>query len=163
MRINQVSADEIPALRSMMEEYLAWAFSLQQGSEDAPAFAGKDDELKNLPGVFAPPRGRFLIAWDGERLLGAVALKPIDEHTAELKRLYVRPEARGRNLGMRLVSQLIDEARSEGYKRIILDSHKSMESAHAIYRKAGFRDVGPWHDFPAAMAPYVVFMEMDLG
>ena len=162
MRIDQVTADQIPALRSMMEEYLAWAFSLQQGAEDAPTFAGSDDELKTLPGTFAPPRGRFLVAFDGETLLGAVGLKPFDHVTAELKRLYVRPEARGQNLGMRLVAQLIDEARREGYKRMILDSHKSMESAHAIYRKAGFKDVGPWPSFPEELVPVVVFMELNL-
>jgi len=162
MHIGQVAPDQISALREMMREYLEWSLTLDPNSRQAPTFSGMDDELENPPGIFAPPKGRFLVASEADQILGAVALKPVDEGTAELKRLYVRPEARGKNVGVQLVKQLVDDARSEGYKRIILDSHKSMSAAHAIYRKVGFVDVDPWPGFPEALVPVVVFMEMRL-
>src|SRR3954471_25051556 len=111
IQIAHVEPDKIAALREMMKEYFAWAFALSKGSADAPTFLGSDEELKNLPGVFAPPTGRFLVANDNGFLLGAVALKKTDDKTGELKRLYVRPEARGKQIGLQLVERLKEEAK----------------------------------------------------
>jgi carbonic anhydrase len=97
------------------------------------------------------------------RPAGCVALKPHDPTTGELKRLYVRSDYRGKNLGRLLVMALIDAARKFGYRRVILDSHVSMTKAHEIYRAAGFRDVNGPEDFPEAFRPVVVFMELNVG
>ncbi len=92
-----------------------------------------------------------------------MALKPASPSAGELKRLYVRPAFRGLNIGGQLVAKVVQAARQARYRRLILDSHKSMAHAHAQYRAAGFRDVEPPPDFPAELRPVVVFMEMDLS
>jgi N-acetylglutamate synthase-like GNAT family acetyltransferase len=160
--ISQISSRQLEAVREMMREYFDWAFSLEDGSEEAPTFQNSETELENLPGIYAPPQGRFLIAEVDGEICGTVALKPINEQTGELKRLYVKPGARGHGLGVRLVNELIREAREIGYARIILDSHRSMASAHAVYRALGFRNVEPPDDFPESLKAKVVFMEMRL-
>ena len=152
----------IADVSTLIREYTTWAFTLQAGSEEAPTFVGLEQELATLPGTYAPPSGRLLLALDGDQPAGCIALKGHDATTAELKRLYVRPAFRGRDIGPRLVAALISEARVSGYRRIVLDSHISMTRAHAIYEAAGFRRVSAPADFPDALKPVVVFMDMDL-
>ena len=96
-------------------------------------------------------------------MAGCIALKPHDATTAELKRLYVRPAARGRDLGRLLVTTLLDEARAVGYRRLVLDSHHTMRRAHAIYEAAGFSYVPEPDDFPEHLRGVAVFMELDLA
>jgi ribosomal protein S18 acetylase RimI-like enzyme len=159
VEICQLKPSQISTVREMMKEYLAWAFSLDEDSLEAPTFRGVDDELRELPGIFAPPQGRLLVAEKDGRACGCVALKRIDSETCELKRLYVRPEARGQKVGAQLVDQLTTEAKESGYRKMILDSHHSMTAAHAIYRQAGFCDVAPYVGFPLELVSKVVFME----
>ena len=157
------SPAEIRAVRALIREFTGWAFALIEGSKDAPTFRGLEEELSTLPGVYAPPTGCLLLATLGGRPAGCVALKPHGLETAELKRLYVRPDFRGMKLGEQLVTALIDRARGLGYRRIVLDSHVSMTRAHAIYRARGFEDVDAPHDFPEIFKPSVVFMELTIG
>lgn len=89
-------------------------------------------------------------------------LKGLEAQTCELKRLYVRPNARGQKIGLQLVEKAIGEARGAGYQRIILDSHISMKKAHAIYKAVGFRYVEAPDDFPERLKPVAVFMRLDL-
>jgi ribosomal protein S18 acetylase RimI-like enzyme len=107
-------------------------------------FQGFDEELATLPGSYAEPRGRLLIATREARVLGCVALRPIDERTGEMKRLYVRPAARGERLGRRLAERICDEARSAGYARILLDTLPAMDAAQALYRSLAFEPVAPY-------------------
>lgn len=162
VEIQQVKEEQLPVLRQMMQEYLAWALSLEEGASAAPTFHNVDHELDNLPGVFAPPSGRLLVAELSGNVAGCIALKPIDEDTCELKRLFVRPSARGGGVGAALVDRVIRDARAIGYKRMILDSHMSMTGAHALYRAAGFKDVEPTKGFPEELKSKVVFMRMEL-
>ena len=158
-----VTEAQLEAVRELIREYTAWAFTLEAGSENAPTFQGLDAELAALPGAYAPPAGRLLLATHEGRPAGCVCFRRTDATTCELKRLYVRPTMRGLNLGSRLVGTLLDEARRSGYRRMILDSHSSMTKAHEVYRAAGFRDVDAPADFPEELKPVVVFMEMDLA
>lgn len=152
----------VDLVRELLREYFAWVLELAHGSCEAPTFQGYDLELAELPGSYAPPMGRLLLAtWDGQAA-GCIALKDHGAGTGELKRLYVRPEYRGRHIGERLVDALIDEARRAGYRRLKLDSHISMENAHAIYRAAGFKDVDVPADFPEQFRSIVVFMELEI-
>jgi putative acetyltransferase len=91
-----------------------------------------------------------------------VAFRLIDPETVELKRMYVRPDQRGNGVGMALVLALLDEARAQGRRRVILDSYHTMTGAHKIYRAVGFRDVPAPADFPALYLGRVVFMELAL-
>lgn len=154
---------DIEAVRTLLREYIAWAFTLAEDSNEAPTFQGIDEELAALPGPYAPPNGRLLIAKYEGKLGGCVCLKRVDESICEVKRLYVRPEMRGLNMGLKLVSQLVREAQQAGYKHIILDSHHSMIKAHAIYEEAGFKRVEAPAGFPKNLKPIVVFMECDLS
>ena len=161
LAISQVSTpSEIKSVQELLREYTAWAFTLTAGSDQAPTFHGLEQELATLPGIYAPPTGCLLLAKQDGQSAGCIALKGHDATTGELKRLYVRPAFRGRNIGRQLVAALIAEARKFGYQRLILDSHISMTKAHEIYMAAGFRKVNTPSDFPEALKPIAVFMEL---
>ena len=162
--ISQVNSEaEIAAVRELMREYASWAFTIVPGSNGTSAWKGFDAELATLPGVYAPPSGRILLAMQDGQPAGCVCLKRYDATTSELKRLYVRPAFRGQNIGQQLVKMLVEEAGQSGYQRIVLDSHISMKKAHAIYQEVGFRLVSAPDDFPENLKPMVVFMECDLS
>jgi GNAT superfamily N-acetyltransferase len=164
LTISQVNSEaEIVAVRELMREYAAWAFTIVPGSDGGPAWKGFDKELATLPGVYAPPAGRLLLAKQDGQPAGCVCLKGHDATTSELKRLYVRPIFRGQKIGQQLVKLLIEEARQARYQRIVLDSHNSMTKAHAIYQEVGFRLTSAPDDFPEDLKPIVVFMECDLS
>lgn len=147
---------------NLLREYTAWALTLTADLSEVPTFHGLDDELATLPGIYAPPAGRLLLARLDGRPAGTIALKGHDAETAEIKRLYVSPDCRSHDVGHRLVSTVIAEARASGYKRLVLDSHVSMTSAHRIYERAGFRRVDVPDDFPEDLKPIAIFMEADL-
>lgn len=164
LTISQVNSEaEIGAVRELMREYATWAFTIVPGSNNGPAWQGFDEELATLPGVYAPPAGRLLLAMLDGQPAGCVCLKGHDATTSELKRLYVRPTFRGQNIGQQLVKMLIEEARQSRYQRIVLDSHISLKKAQVIYQEVGFRLVSAPDDFPEHLKPIVVFMECDLS
>ena len=161
--ISQVrTPNEIHDVQELLREYATWVFTLAAESNQAPTFQGLEEELAALPGTFTPPTGSLLLATLNNQPAGCIALKGHDATTGELKRLYIRPTFRGRKIGVQLVDAVIEKARDMGYQRLILDSHISMKSAHAIYESAGFRKVETPSDFPEDLKPIVVFMEMNL-
>jgi len=123
------------------------------------AFQGFDRELAELPGKYQPPAGRLLLAWKGSRAVGSIALRPLDAGTCEMKRLYVRPEARGERLGRRLAERICSEARQAGYARICLDTLPMMTSAQALYESLGFVPTEPYVFNPI---PGTKFLALDL-
>jgi GNAT superfamily N-acetyltransferase len=164
LTISQVETEEqIAAARELMREYLDWAFTLGIGKNQAPTFEGLDEELQTLPGIYAPPKGRLLLAKQDGQPAGCVCFKGHNSTTCDLKRFYVRPTFRGLKIGWQLVNKLVDEARASGYQRMVLDSHIEMKKAHALYQAVGFRIVEIPDDFPKELKPFVVFMEYDLS
>ncbi len=123
------------------------------------AFQGFDAEVAGLPGKYAPPAGRLLLAWRGDEPLGCIALRPLRGRDCEMKRLYVRPAARGASLGRRLAERICAEARAAGYARICLDTLPSMAAAQALYRALGFVEIAPYVFNPVAGTK---FMALDL-
>lgn len=123
-------------------------------------FQNFDKELAGLPGDYAPPEGRLLLAdYDGQ-LAGCIALHKLDPGVCEMKRLYLRPPFRGKGLGRILAERIIAEARQIGYLRMRLDTVEPiMKDAVAIYRKLGFKEVAPYRHNPIAGAMY---MELEL-
>ena len=135
--VEATRAHELAEVRALFAEYAR--------SVDEPAcFAGFERELASLPGVYAPPRGRLLLALDKDQPAGCVALRPLDGTTGEMKRLYVRPVHRGSGLGRDLVQAAIDQARAVGYARLLLDSLPKMQAAIALYRRFGFIEIEPY-------------------
>ena len=144
--------DDRVTVEALFREYVA---SL---SEDI-SFQNVDDELSHLPGKYARPGGMVLIAWDGSEAAGAVAYRMVEPGVCEMKRLYVRPAFRGRDLGRELANELIEDARSQGYRTMLLDTLASMSSARALYRDLGFVPVAPYYDNPL---PGVMYMALEL-
>jgi putative acetyltransferase len=124
------------------------------------SFQSPNDELAGLPGKYARPGGVVLIAREGAQAAGAIAYRMFEPGVCEMKRLYVRPAFRGRNLGRELANELIEDARERGYRTMLLDTLVSMQSARALYRDLGFRPVEPYYDNPL---PGVMYMALELG
>ena len=107
------------------------------------AFQNYEAEFAALPGKYAAPDGRLLLAWKGQAVVGCAALRRVDETTCEMKRVYVRPDARGENLGRRLIESILAEARAAGYSRICLDVLPEFSAAQRIYESLGFLPAEP--------------------
>lgn len=154
MRIFQASSDEdIQHARALFKEYEA-------STGINLCFQNFDRELKNLPGDYAPPDGRLLLATEDDQLAGCIALRKIAPSICEMKRLFVRPAFRGKRLGKILVESIIDEARKIGYTHMRLDTIPGpMDKAIALYRSIGFVEIEAYCENPVEGAK---FMELDL-
>ena len=162
--IRPATTPDMPAIREMLREYVDW-IGLDL------AFQEIDAELAGLPGEYAPPVGALLVATDGKQLVAMIGLRPLYERTCpadlsavaqaakveapsakvcEMKRLFVRPAARGQGLAKLLVGRVLDEARRLGYTEIRLDTLPMMGDAQALYAAMGFADIEAYYDTPIA-------------
>jgi ribosomal protein S18 acetylase RimI-like enzyme len=147
------SEEEIQQARQLFEEYAAWlGINL--------CFQNFDKELAELPGDYASPTGRLVLATENDKTVGCVAVRKIGDNICEMKRLYVRPEFRGKRLGRMLAEKIIEAAREIGYSRMRLDTLPGkMDNAIAMYRSLGFKNIDPYYNNPVEDA---AFMELVL-
>ena len=146
------TGEDLVQVRQLFREYADFlGFDL--------GFQDFDRELAELPGEYAPPAGRALLAKEGESAIGCVALRRMDDDRCEMKRLYVRAARRGRGIGRVLAEAVIREARAIGYNRMRLDTVPGLREAIALYRSLGFVEIRPYRYNPIAGA---IYMELDL-
>ena len=156
MRIVEANTHEdVEHARTLFKEY-------QEGLGISLCFQNFDHELKNLPGDYAPPDGRLLLAKDDDdQIAGCIAMRKHSPGICEMKRLFVRPAYRSTGLGRVLVNTIIDEARKLGYTQMRLDTIPGrMDKAIALYQSIGFIEIEPYYENPVEGAR---FMELDLA
>ena len=157
---------QLDAVRALICAFVAWQqvtyhdhLDLLNKYFDSVAF---EEELSGLPGKYAPPQGRLLLALNGERPVGCVALRPVGDQVGEMKRMFVLPDYHGKGVGRALAKRLIDEARVIGYKHMRLDTGPRQLAAQDLYRSLGFKDIAPYYEVPEDMRIFLLFMELAL-
>ncbi len=149
LRPVQVETEEqIRQARALLKEY-----SASLGID--LCFQNFKKELAELPGEYAPPTGRLLLAFEEGRLAGCAALRKISNGICEMKRLYVRPKFRACGLGRHLAEAIVEEARKVGYARMRLDTLPSMKAAIGLYPTLGFVEIDPYRHNPIEGALYM--------
>jgi ribosomal protein S18 acetylase RimI-like enzyme len=145
--VDGTTPELLPHVRALFEEYAA--------SLDVDlSFQDFERELAELPGDYAPPGGRILLALDGDEPVGCVALRAFEPGVCELKRLYVRPVAQGSGLGRRLAEAIVEAGRAAGYDRMRLDTLPSMTAARGLYRSLGFEEIEAYRPNPVHGTTY---------
>jgi len=146
------SDEDLARTRALFLEYAAsLSFNL--------CFQNFEKELAELPGEYGPPDGRLLLALHETDAAGCVALRKIGDGVCEMKRMYVRPQFRGKGIGRALALAVIEEARAIGYRLMRLDTVREMKEAIALYHSLGFQDIAPYRHNPI---PGATFMELAL-
>ena len=147
------SALDLARIRELFVEYVAW-LNVDLG------FQGFEQELAALPGGYARPDGRLLLATVHGQAAGCIALRRFDANSGEVKRLWLRPSFRGRGIAQELVRCILAAAREVGYERLVLDTLGTMAAAMALYRSVGFIEIAPYYHNPL---PGPVYMGLDLS
>jgi len=153
--IEIIEAHEGSALAQAAQLFRDYAASLEFNLD----FQDFDHEVADLPGEYAPPAGRLLLARQEDAVAGCVALRPLDRGICEMKRLFVAEGFRGRGVGRRLTIAIIDAARAAGYHRMRLDTTARMTEANTLYRELGFHPIPAYRHNPL---PDARFWELDL-
>lgn len=142
------SAKEIEQVRTLFLEYAKpLNFDL--------CFQGFDKELAALPGDYAAPDGRLLLAYCEGKLAGCVGLRKVADGVCEMKRLWVRPEFRGKKIGRKLAETVIAQARQIGYSIMKLDTIDTMTEAITMYQSMGFKETSAYRYNPVEGAKYM--------
>jgi GNAT superfamily N-acetyltransferase len=144
------TVEDFAAARTLFLEYQAWL-------DVDLCFQGFTTELETLATVYGPPRGRLLLAHadDGSDVAGCIALRPLDADRCEMKRLFVRLSHHGGGIGRRLIERLIDEAKTIGYRTMVLDTLPRMRAAQHLYAEFGFRDIAAYYHNPTPGVRYL--------
>jgi putative acetyltransferase len=145
--VDAQTEEHLVLTRQLFEEYAA-SLNFELGFQNFAA------ELENLPGDYAPPRGRLLLAYHQDEVVGCVGLRPFAGDVCEMKRLYVQPAARGRGVGQLLATTVIDAARKIGYRVMRLDTVATMLPAIALYEALGFEPIEPYRYNPLENVRY---------
>lgn len=161
------TAEDLDVARGFMRAFVAWARALSARDAalvdmyfEPEAF---ERELAALPGRYAEPSGRLLIASRGGRPVGCAALRDLGGGICEMKRMYVEPDQHGKGVGRLLAERLIAEARAAGYRSMRLDTSRNQLPAIALYEKLGFRRIPAYYPVPAEFEGFLLYFERALG
>lgn len=146
-------------VRSLFSEYTDMLIAGDSSFEKYLRQQNYDDELEHLEKKYGLPEGRLYLAYSDGELAGCIGMKKIDTENCEMKRLYVKPQFRGKKIGEILIRQIIDDARDIGYRHMLLDTLPFCESAIYIYKKYGFYEIECYNDSPLETS---IYMKMDL-
>ncbi len=142
------TAEQIEAVCDLVREFTDFALTLDPEAMNAHAFAWLEEQLAGLPGIFGPPDGAFLLANVDGAPAGCIAYFSHGNGVCEVKRMYVRPEFRGIQLGAKLIQSLIEQASARGYPKMVLDTYYKLKAAQSLYAKAGFTVCAPTVELP---------------
>ena len=160
------SPGELDQVRALLRAYVAWHRRRHLADQDLIGrYFGTtrfEQELAGLPGPYAPPSGRLLLASIGGVAVGCAALRRFDDRSCEMKRMFVSPAAQGRGAGRALGTELIRAARAEGYASMYLDTGARQTEARSLYRSLGFAEVEPYYQAPQGVSDWLIFMRLDL-
>jgi len=158
--------DELDDVRALMRAFVAWHrarhaedIALIDRYFDQRAF---DQELAGLPGKYARPRGRLLLAYVDGKPAGCVALRDLGDGACEMKRMFVPDTFRGRGVGRALADRIITEGKDAGYRTMRLDTSRHQNEAMRLYENAGFRRIPPYYDLTDDLKDWLVFFELAL-
>lgn len=161
------SQRDFDAVSALMRAFVDWHYERHSADRhivDSYFSPAKfEAELKGLPGEFSPPAGALLIAEEGERVAGCVALRSLGEGICEMKRMFVSAEFHGKGIGFLLGRAIVEEARRIGYRHMMLDTGPAQREAQGLYRKLGFTKVEPYYELPPQLRDWLVFMKLDLA
>jgi len=151
--LNIQSGEALEEIRALFLEYA-------RGLNFNLCFQNFDEELAELPGPYSLPHGRLILCQVDGRTAGCIALKPLEPGICEMKRLFVRPEFRGKHIGLKLARYIVDEARLIGYSAMRLDTIRgTMDNAIGLYTSLGFREIPAYYANPI---PNAFYMQLDL-
>ena len=160
MKIIQVSKDDdLADVRQLFREYCQWLAEVHGVIIDTDTV---EKELRSLPGEYAPPKGRLIIAYQDDKPVGCGALKPLDEQVCVINRNYIKSAFRGKGYGKILVRRLIEDAKIIGYQRVRLETYSFMYAAQALYCSLGFRIIPNAQNTPHDKQKSTIIMEVVL-
>ncbi len=158
--------NDVNLIRKLWTEYLTWGNNKMQEIYGVHPHDPKETVELDIKSIekFQHPQGQLLLAFFDSKACGIGCLKKIDNETGEIKRMYIDPSFRKIGAGKLMLESLLQGARELGYHKVKLDSAKFMESAHALYRKVGFKDISAYDEveIPEEFRQYLVFMEIEL-
>jgi GNAT superfamily N-acetyltransferase len=151
------TASELEQVKGLFRAY--FQFLAHEHGLDI-SYQGVEEELAGLPGKFAPPDGRLIIAVMSEHAIGCAALRRIDQKACELKRMFVLPQFRGQGAGKALALKLIEDAKTIGYECMRLDTGNFLTAAIQLYGSLGFQPIEPYNEVPEDLRKIAIFMEL---
>jgi putative acetyltransferase len=160
------SPEQLTEVRKLLRAFLEWHRQRHRAELDLidqyfdPVLF--ETELNSLPGEFAPPKGRLLLARVHGRPAGCVALRDLGSGACEMKRMFVYAEYHGKGIGRALTEAIIQAAKEISYTIMRLDTGAGKIEAQSLYRSMGFRTIPPYYDLPDDLRAWLVFMELDL-
>ena len=140
--------DHIDEIKSLFSEYTAMLVSIDPSFSIYLDIQHYDEEAGNPAAKYALPRGRLYLALHDGKAAGCIVLRPLSDDRCELKRLYVRPQFRGKGIARMLCERILEDAQKTGYMEIYLDTLPELSAAIRLYEKLGFSYTDCYNDSP---------------